>query len=459
MQIGSLGINILGGGRRVIDETAPTISALSAGTQDAEGDVPVTLSVDEGGTFFWVLVTAGATAPSAAEIEAGQASGGGSPADSGALTVSANGGPYDIALAGGLDGSYDLYAVVRDSAGNVSDVASDTGLAIDSTAPALSGLTVTSASGTTAAWSVTSDEASGTIYAGVRASADAALTAAQLIAGSGGAGLEWSTDASPTADSDNGGSFTGLSLGVDYAVDVVQVDAAGNVSGVVSSATFQTEASGVELLYVSTGQYPSDGTDAGSSASDRTIGGLSLGDPDANRRIVVALNAVSQPVGASVSGVTVAGVTATLIAEAVEADGNANAISQIWEADVPTGTTGDVVVSWESEGYDVQVDLYRLIHPTGLAYDTATNSSPTATSLSLDVNTMAGGFVVATASNLNGNAVSITGATSDNSGDYRSNEHFNAASAETVTSETPRAITVTQSSAAAFAGVAASWAP
>lgn len=83
-------------------------------------------------------------------------------------------------------------------------------------------------------WTVTSDTASGTIYAAARISTNPQLSATNIINGTGDA-LYTNTDATPTADAANAGTFTAPDPGT-YLVDVVQVTAAGN-SNIVTSET------------------------------------------------------------------------------------------------------------------------------------------------------------------------------------------------------------------------------
>lgn len=134
MRLG-LGLRLSGTGGAA-DTTAPEITSLTAGTQ-TDGDVPISFDLDESATVFWVLVTNGASAPNVAEVVAGQASGGGSPADSGSFSATAGAGvTQDVTFTSGLSGAYDMYFVPRDAAGNTPaavDVA--TNITIDSTAP------------------------------------------------------------------------------------------------------------------------------------------------------------------------------------------------------------------------------------------------------------------------------------------------------------------------------------
>ncbi|MEM8700080.1 MAG: hypothetical protein AAGF44_12970, partial [Pseudomonadota bacterium] len=106
------------------DTTAPMLSAPTAAANGANGYTGGVTSDEAGGTLFWVL-TGSATAPSAAQVIAGQDhSGSATGVTASSQPVAASGAQ---ALSGaGLSGgtSYHLHAAQRDAAGNVSAVIS-----------------------------------------------------------------------------------------------------------------------------------------------------------------------------------------------------------------------------------------------------------------------------------------------------------------------------------------------
>lgn len=226
--------------------TAPLLSGFSI-TDDGGGDGSMALGTDKACTIYgWIGPTG--TTPTDTETRNGTGANG---TFSQAVTV--GGGPYSITLPAGLNGNYRVSVVGQDGAGPLSNVVTQSPIAFDTLAATLSSPTATQTGQTTADWGVTSNEAGGTIYAGVRPSGDAAITAGQLQAQTGGTGVAWNTDATPTADANNGGSFTGLTASTEYIVDMVQVDANGNVSGVVSSAAFTTAAAASAPTFVALG--------------------------------------------------------------------------------------------------------------------------------------------------------------------------------------------------------------
>lgn len=241
-------------------------------------------------------------------------------------------------------------------------------------------------------------------------------------------------------------------------------DAQGNALATFSgqAITNNVPASSTSLSYVDNGRFPVPKPAVGSSSGTQTIAGVSFGAPSSDRHIVIAVNALASS-GGNISGVVIGGVTATKVAEQTITD-SATLVSQIWRAAVPTGTSGDIDLTWSTTGFDIQVDVYRLTHSSGTPNDTGL-SNGNVSSLDLSLNVAAGGVLVATACNLNGEQISITGATQDNDNtggndDFRSNEFFIAASVKSgATAETPRTVTANWTGTFRGAGVSASWNP
>lgn len=95
-----------------------------------------------------------------------------------------------------------LSIYIEDSAGTPieSEVTKVNSVNVDATSATLSIPVATQTGQTTASWSVTSNESTGIVYAGIRPTASAVITNTQLIAGSGGAGVGFDNDATMTAD-------------------------------------------------------------------------------------------------------------------------------------------------------------------------------------------------------------------------------------------------------------------
>ncbi|WJM79244.1 DUF4347 domain-containing protein, partial [Pectobacterium brasiliense] len=103
----------------VADDIAPTFDQAPAVSNATAGGFNLSGSVSEQGNVYYVVVADGASAPTAAQVIAGQNAAGGFAPASGSQVL--NSAPYDFSFTlSGLAAStmYDVYVVARDSAGN-----------------------------------------------------------------------------------------------------------------------------------------------------------------------------------------------------------------------------------------------------------------------------------------------------------------------------------------------------
>jgi len=164
------------------------------------------------------------------------------------------------------------------------------------------------------------------------------------------------------------------------------------------------------------------------NATSYTFSSQNLGAADADRQIVVAIagRALGTP---TLSSVTVGGVSATINKTQYTDSGGARSTAAIAIADVPTGTTGDVVLTYSAEMLRVGQALYSVTGANHTAYDTG-GSSADNPSASLDIPADGYGFGTAfilgsaTWTNLTEDydeidieGYDITGASSNSSGD------------------------------------------
>jgi len=190
------------------DITPPVLSGGSV-SRTSDTAATITFTTDEAGTAYYVELASGAAAPTNATVKAGTSLG--------AATLGANSKTVTLTA-----GARDIYVVVEDAAGNISAVLKiEAGayIAPDTTAPVLSGGSVTRTSDTAATIGFTTDEA-GTAYYLVLASGAAAPTGTAVRAGTslGAAMVGANTNKSVT-----------LTAGARDIYVVVQ-DAAGNIS-------------------------------------------------------------------------------------------------------------------------------------------------------------------------------------------------------------------------------------
>lgn len=223
------------------DTTAPV---LTSPTDDANGSTASTGSVttDEGnGTLYWVVTTS-ATAPSVAQIQAGQDHTGAAAAASGSQAVTAAG--VQNITPSGLSASTQYYTHYQhqDAATNDSTVSSADGFTTSSgdvTAPILSSATGTEVSATSADLSVSTDEDNGTLYWVVTTSATKP-SVAQVQAGQDhtGTAAAASGNQAVSATGAQNATATGLTSKITFYAHFQQADTATNDSAVVTSSAF-----------------------------------------------------------------------------------------------------------------------------------------------------------------------------------------------------------------------------
>jgi hypothetical protein len=132
-------------------------------------------------------------------------------------------------------------------------------------------------------------------------------------------------------------------------------------------------------------------TGSNSNLTTYTFSSENLGAADAGRYIIVGVTARNSTADRTLDSVTVGGVAATIVADI--ADGTSRASIAI--AAVPTGTTGDVVVTYSGQQLRCRIGLWRATGIDPTPHDTETDGSDTVPSASLNV--PAGGFAVAVA--------------------------------------------------------------
>jgi len=118
--------------------------------------------------------------------------------------------------------------------------------------------------------------------------------------------------------------------------------------------------------------------DVTSPSSPTTFTSLDFGDENSERSIVIAIASRD----ARVTGVTIGGITATQMYEGIEDTGYV--IPEFWVASVPTGTSGNVVVSYTDTPDWMSISSYICYSLDTTPYDTASDSNATP-SVTIDV--------------------------------------------------------------------------
>lgn len=138
----SSGLSISGttSGTAVEDTTAPTADSITAGTQEADGDVPITVTnLSENATAYFSVTTSDQSAAAAAAVKTAGGGGAGltDQVDAGTFSVTVGGGPYTPAITTGLSGNHYIQIVFEDASANLSTVYADGPVVIDTTAPGI----------------------------------------------------------------------------------------------------------------------------------------------------------------------------------------------------------------------------------------------------------------------------------------------------------------------------------
>ena len=166
------------------------------------------------------------------------------------------------------------------------------------------------------------------------------------------------------------------------------------MSGPFGSSNFFIGGAKVPITFAYTANYSA----TAAIVTSATDSGAALGTAAANRQIIVTASSGRSGSGTSlVTGITVAGVTATELAQTNRTGGNPyRSCSAIFIATVPTGTTGDVVVTWSAAQYDIVIYTIAIYGAASTAFDTGTAQGQASNLVLSDtVNIPANGFALA----------------------------------------------------------------
>ena len=205
-------------------------------------------------------------------------------------------------------------------------------------------------------------------------------------------------------------------------------------------------------------------TDSSVDATDATtytFSTQSIGTASADRKVVVAADTAGGAASADgISSMTIAGESATQVIATIAPLGDETQV-ELWQADVPTGTTADIVVTWNGAHGRCGISVWGVTGALSAATDTLEdNSSTTAETGTIDV--PAGGVLIAavvhTATGTKTHA--WTGPTEAYDEEVETNVGHGGASAAYAAAQTGLTVTATFSAAVdQGAMVAASWGP
>lgn len=197
---------------------------------------------------------------------------------------------------------------------------------------------------------------------------------------------------------------------------------------------------------------------SGTDATSYTFSGMALSAAATDRIIVVGITYFAVGGGLTTSSVTVAGISATQIAQTDAGVGGSTQRAELWAARVPTGTTGDVVVTISGTAARCAAVTYALYGGGGGvgAFRTSTdnNSNPAVTSVVSD----AGGVVITVAGANDNVTATTTGATEDADAQIGGEaSRITSASIETSVYATNTVSTTFGAGPTAFISATASW--
>jgi hypothetical protein len=119
-----------------------------------------------------------------------------------------------------------------------------------------------------------------------------------------------------------------------------------------------------------------------SDVTTYTFASADLGTPDADRYIVVGTGGPRSSAGArTVSSMTINGVSATFAGRQHTINNNGN---EIWYAPVPTGATGDIVVTWNTSMHNCGIAVWSVLN-LGPIQDVQGDGTNTTAALSISI--------------------------------------------------------------------------
>lgn len=179
---------------------------------------------------------------------------------------------------------------------------------------------------------------------------------------------------------------------------------------------------------------------------------MALGAENATRIIIIG--ATGRGTATTFSSVTVAGQSATSVIEEYSAE---NFVS-LWQVALPTGTTGDVIVTFADPITRAGIGVWALYNSNGTVYDTAfdSNSDPLQFTLNIAAN---GGVAIGSVidDDSSDSVLKWAGLTSDFNETMELDTDHHGASENFVSAKTGFIINATSTNPSSVAGVVASW--
>lgn len=185
-----------------------------------------------------------------------------------------------------------------------------------------------------------------------------------------------------------------------------------------------------------------------------TFSSQDFGTAEAGRYIIIGIISRKSTTAATITGVTIGGVTATIVVQRTNTITNTD-VAGIAIALVPDGATGNIVVTFSATMLRCAISVYRAVGLSSATPTDSDGSTASAPSVALDV--PAGGFAIGMALTSATTTTSWTGLTENVDATLETYVTYSSALQEFASAETGRTMTATFGSSNESAGVFASW--
>lgn len=221
-----------------------------------------------------------------------------------------------------------------------------------------------------------------------------------------------------------------------------------------TSGTFSAGAIAMSDFYSTRVDEPKDFTYIDTLTATSTAG-VSFGTESPSRLIVVAICSTRNN-NHTVTSATIGGVAATIAVQTSKGGNSINPTAAIIYAEVPTGASGTVAITFSAAPSSVRAAVYRLVGCTAvIPSDTTTDTTG---SNALNLNIPAGtGFAVAASTQVSGGDQTWTGLTERYEVSSNSTRHEIADSNGFIAEETNRSISASNDNTSNGLSVSAVW--
>jgi len=169
-------------------------------------------------------------------------------------------------------------------------------------------------------------------------------------------------------------------------------------------------------------------------------------DSDESRYVMVTVHTFDNQTNRTISSVTIGGSAAAEFVQSTVNEGGSSSVVGLYFIELDTGTTADIVVTFNGQASYGAIGVYRVIGSqdgTLTLHDSATDNL--SNNMTLDVNTIPKGVVIAGTSLDSGGLATWSGLTENYDFDANSTEFVSGASTDTNVTET-RAVSVSLAS-------------